>query len=135
MPDQEISIQELKILLKAINILMVNQGARAGQALDTVKDAALDDHRGYYDKVSRMRQAFIRQRGLRRYIYDMLSADAQQPMGKCRLLTMPDRAPLEVGDTWANRPLVDFLTECYTAETIPCFVIVLAKDRIIEKVL
>ena len=127
MPDQEISTQKLKTLLKAINILMVNQDqdARAEQACSW-----------YYNNVSAIRQTFIRQQGLRRYIHEMLGVDAHQPVGKCRLLTMLDRAPLEIGDAWANRPLVDFLTECYTAETIPCFMVVLdVNGRTTEKLL
>ena len=108
-----ITEKKLKIILRA-SILLTRQG----------------------QDVEALREGFIRQRGLKQYIWDMLGPDAKRPVRECRLLAMPARTPLKIDDDWADRSLVGFLIECYTAETFPCLVVVLAdKGRITEKLL
>ena len=110
--QHKLCIQDLKTCLRARIIL-----ARYGLVNETINQVILQ-----------ARTANIERIGLRKYVFDILGNIAHLPVKECRFLDEYGR--LQSGRTQArndNMPLVDYLEQYFTAETLP--VIVLASHH------
>lgn len=114
----KLTIQEVKTCLRARAVLH-----QAGLGDLPIKEAAIA-----------ARHTAIAQRGLRRYLFEMLGQAGNLPAKDCRFVLIDGNLVSPNGSS-KNIALVDYLVRHYTAETLPTAVLAATPGEMREFVL